>query len=383
MGGALMQLVAVSSSDVYLSGNPEMSFFDPKYKRHTHFAMESIEQWFHGKVQLGKKLTCTVSRNGDGIGTTYIVVDLPEVRGRGVQWVEDVGHALIKTATVEIGGTVYDNNTGEWMRLWSDLTKDDAQKKNLRRLISSKSSRSDHLPAERIYIPLQLFFCGSPAMCIKLISLRFHEVRINIDTHAVADLLEGEVHSIGPHAMTMFIDYYFWDTDERRKVAQRMNEAVIETVEHKTYPRGQTALPLEFVHRSKEIVFMCRGPDGTHKTADGGNPVRSAVITMGGKERFARRSGQYFDTVQPFQHHSNVPDTGINVYSFSIRPEDYQPSGHCSFGKETVLDLELEPGDWEVTVYSRGYRAMAMGFGMARFLDSDSESGKDSTSPSL
>jgi hypothetical protein len=378
-----MQLVAYAAGDVYMTGNPETSFFDPKYKRHTHFAMESIEQWINGTAQLGDKLEFSVSRNGDGVGTTYIVVDLPEVRGRGVRWVDDVGHALIKTATVEIGGTVYDSNTGEWMKIWSDLTKDDAQKKNLRRLISSKSPRGDHLPAERIYVPLQLFFCGSPAMCIKLISLRFHEVKIKIDTHDVSELLEGDVESVGPHAMSMFIDYYFWDTDERRKVAQRMNEAVIETVEHKTFPRGQTELQLEFVHRSKEIVFVCRGPDGSHKTADGGNPVRSAVITMDGKARFARRSGQYFDTVQPFQHHSNVPETGINVYSFSIRPEDYQPSGHCSFGKETVLDLELEPGDWEVTVYSRGYRAMAMGFGMARFLDSDSESGKDSTSPSL
>lgn len=381
-----MQLVAYSSSDIYMTGNPEMSFFNPSlfeapYKRHTHFAMESIEQTFNGKAQLGEKMTCTVSRNGDGVGTTYLVVDLPEVRGRGVRWVDDVGHVLIKTATVEIGGTVYDSNTGEWMKIWSDLTMDDAQKKNLRRLISSQTPKGDHLPAERIYVPLQLFFCGSPAMCIKLIALRFHEVKINIDTRAVADLLEGAVESVGTHAMTMFIDYYFWDTDERRKVAQRMNDAVIETVENKTYPRGQTVLPLEFVHRSKEIVFVCRGLDGSHKTPDGRNPVRSAVITMGGNPRFARRSGQYFDTVQPFQHHGNVPETGINVYSFSIRPEEYQPSGHCSFGKETVLDLDLERGDWEVTVYSRGYRAMASGFGMAKFLDS--ESGTDLTSPSL
>ena len=378
-----MQLVAVSSSDVYMTGNPEMSFFDPKYKRHTNFAMESIEQSFNTTAPLGNKVTCTVSRNGDGVGTTYLVVDLPEVRGRGVRWVDDVGHALIKTATVKIGPTVYDSNTGEWMRIWADLTKDDAQKKNLRRLISSKSARGDHLPAERIYVPLQLFFCGSPAMCIKLISLRFHEVKIIIDTHAIAELLEGDVHSVGPHSMSMYVDYYYWDTDERRKVAQSSNEAVIETVEHKTYPRGQTSLPLEFVHRSKEIVFVCRGPDGSRNTADGRNPVSSAVITMAGKERFSRRSGQYFDTVQPFQHHSNVPDAGINVYSFSIRPEDYQPSGHYNFGTDTVLDLELEAGDWQVTVYSRGYRAMVSGSGMARFIDSESGTGADLTKPSL
>lgn len=369
-----MQLVAYSSSDVFLSGNPELSFFNPSmfeapYKRHTPFAMESTEVSFNSTAQLGKTLTCTVSRNGDGVGTTYLVVDLPEVRGRGVRWVDDVGHALIKTATVEIGGIVYDSNTGEWMKIWSDLTKDDAQKKNLRRLISSKSPKGDLLPAERIYVPLQLFFCGSPAMCIKLISLRFHEVKINIDTRAVPELLEGDVESVGPHAMTMYIDYYFWDTEERRKVATTANEAVIETVEHKTYPRGETALPIEFVHRSKEIVFVCRAPDGSHKTADGRNPVKSAVITMGGKERFARRSGQYFDTVQPFQHHNNVPDTGINVYSFSIRPEDYQPSGHVAFEKDSVLELELERGDWQVTVYSRGYRCMVSTSGMANFTD--------------
>ena len=364
-----MQLVAYRAGDLHMCGNPEMSFFEPSYKRHTRFAMESIEQSFNGAALLGQKLERTVSSNGDGVGTTYLVVDLPEVRGQGVRWVDDVGHALIKTAAIEIGGTVYDSNTGEWMKIWADLTKDEAQKKNLWRLISSKSARGNFLPAERIYVPLQLFFCGSPAMCIKLIALRFHEVKIHIDTHAVADLLEGEVHSVGQHTMTMFIDYYYWDTDERRKVAKSRNEAVIETVEHKTYPRGQTALPLQFIHRSKEIVFVCRGPDGSLKTADGSNPVKSAVITMGGRPRFERRSGQYFNTVQPFQHHSNVPDTGINVYSFSVRPEEYQPSGHCAFEKDSVLDLELEPGDWEVTIYSRGYRAMVASSGMANFID--------------
>ena len=366
-----MQLAAYASSDLYLSRNPEMSFFEPSYKRHTPFATESIEQTFASAPQLGTPMSCAVSRKGDGAGAAYVVVDLPEVRGRGVRWVDDVGHALIKTATVEIGGTVYDSNTGEWMKIWADLTKDDSQKKNLRRLISSKSPRGNHLPAETIYVPLDLFFCGSPAQCIKLISLRFHEVKIHVDTRAVADLLEGDVESVGPHALTMFVEYYFWDTDERRKVAQTANEAVIETVEHKTYPRGQTALRLDFAHRSKEIVFVCRSPEGSHKTPDGRNPVRSAVVVVNGEQRFSRRSGQYFGTVQPFQHHSNVPDTGVNLYSFCIRPEEYQPSGHCGFEKQdAVLDLELEAGEWEVTVYSRGYRAMVSTNGMARFVDS-------------
>ena len=76
MGGGLMQLVAYGAQDIYLSGNPQITFFKVVYRRHTNFSMESIEQTFNGKPDFDKKVTCTISRNGDLISRLYLQVEL-------------------------------------------------------------------------------------------------------------------------------------------------------------------------------------------------------------------------------------------------------------------------------------------------------------------
>ncbi len=75
----------------------------------------------------------------------------------------------------------------------------------------------------------------------------------------------------------------------------------------------------------------------------GENPVVTAKLQLNGQVRFSEREGTYFDIVQPFQHHTRHPDTGINVYSFALRPEEHQPSGTCNFSRidNAVLQLVL------------------------------------------
>ena len=71
MGGGLMQLVAYGAQDIYLTGNPQITFFKVVYRRHTNFSMEAIEQTFNGTPDFGKKVVSTVSRNGDLIHRVY------------------------------------------------------------------------------------------------------------------------------------------------------------------------------------------------------------------------------------------------------------------------------------------------------------------------
>ena len=113
MGGGLMQLVAYGAQDVYLTGNPQITFWKVTYRRHTNFAMESIEQTFNGQADFGRRVTCTVSRNGDLAYRTYLQVTLPEIgqslntSGSGAvyaRWLDFPGHQLIENVEVEIGG---------------------------------------------------------------------------------------------------------------------------------------------------------------------------------------------------------------------------------------------------------------------------------------
>ena len=73
----------------------------------------------------------------------------------------------------------------------------------------------------------------------------------------------------------------------------------------------------------------------------GENPVVVAKLQLNGQDRFSEREGTYFDLVQPYQHHTRAPDTGINVYSFALRPEEHQPSGTCNFSRIDNATLQL------------------------------------------
>lgn len=109
--GGLMQLVAYGAQDVYLTGNPQITFFKVVYRRHTNFSQESIEQTFSGSVDFGRKVSCTVSRNGDLVHKVYLQVDLPAMTQSSgtVAWARNIGHVLIDEVSVEIGGQVIKN----------------------------------------------------------------------------------------------------------------------------------------------------------------------------------------------------------------------------------------------------------------------------------
>jgi len=81
MGGGLLQLVAYGAQDVYLTGNPQITFFKVVYRRHTNFAMEAIQQTFSGTPDFGSTVSCQISRNGDLIHRSYLQVELPALTG--------------------------------------------------------------------------------------------------------------------------------------------------------------------------------------------------------------------------------------------------------------------------------------------------------------
>ena len=125
-----MQLVAYGAQDIYLTGNPQITFFKVVYRRHTNFSMEAIEQTFNGSADFGKRVTCTVSRNGDLMHRVYLQVTIPKTKGtdlsdtQGGRWLNHLGHVLIKYAEVEIGGQRIDKHYGDWMHIWNELSQE-------------------------------------------------------------------------------------------------------------------------------------------------------------------------------------------------------------------------------------------------------------------
>lgn len=168
MGGGLMQLVAYGAQDIYLTGNPQITFWKVVYRRHTNFAMESIEQTFNGTADFGKRVTCTISRNGDLIHRVYLQVTLPAVScnvgssSACFRWVNYVGHVLINNVEVEIGGQRIDKHYGDWLNIWNELTQEPGHQVGYDNMVGNTIALTgtglSGTEATTLYVPLQFWF---------------------------------------------------------------------------------------------------------------------------------------------------------------------------------------------------------------------------------
>lgn len=484
MAGGLMQLVAYGAQDVYLTGNPQITFWKVTYRRHTNFAMESIEQTFNGQADFGRRVTCTISRNGDLAYRTYLQITLPEI-GQSLnpsgevyaRWLDFPGEQLVSQVEVEIGGQRIDRQYGDWMHIWNQLTLSKEQERGYFKMVGNTTQLTyvcdpqfaavdgpcsangvrqvcaprNALPETTLYVPLQFWYCRNPGLALPLIALQYHEVKINLDIRNIEECLWAvnaitgagvkvtDAYKQSLAAASLFVDYIFLDTDERRRMAQNPHEYLIEQLQFtgdESVGSSSNKIKLNLNHPCKELIWVVQPdanvdycasltanthlnnllgaqpfnytdafdalPNAVHafggpsalgsgatndfinasgffedpfanepttvsanalgNTMDSGvsdagtfvlaetaldmhcwgeNPVVVAKLQLNGQDRFSEREGTYFDLVQPFQHHTRAPDTGINVYSFALRPEEHQPSGTCNFSRIDNATLQL------------------------------------------
>ena len=526
MGGGLMQLVAYGAQDVYLTGNPQITFWKVTYRRHTNFSMESIEQTFNGQADFGRRVTCTISRNGDLAYRTYLQVTLPEINqglkaasdaGVWARWLDFPGEQMISQVEVEIGGQRIDRQYGDWMHLWNQLTLSKEQERGYFKMVGNTTQLTfitdpsfsgvdgpcasdaavqvceprNALPETTLYIPFQFWYCRNPGLALPLIALQYHEVKINLDIRPIDECLWActtiaddtavsrrvtNAYNQSLVAASLYVDYVFLDTDERRRMAQNPHEYLIEQLQFtgdESVGSSSNKIKLNFNHPCKELIWVVQpdanvdycssltggttlfrtlgaqpfnytdgvdalpnsimafggrdttiqgqfvngsglfvdpgavdvtanqqwenGNNGTYIpfTGDnasgvsdagtfvlsessldmhcwGQNPVVTAKLQLNGQDRFSEREGTYFDLVQPYQHHTRNPDTGINVYSFALRPEEHQPSGSCNFSRidNATLQLVLSNATVQgtstakVRVYATNYNVLRVMSGM-------------------
>ena len=574
MGGGLMQLVAYGAQDVYLTGNPQITFWKVTYRRHTNFAMESIEQTFNGQADFGRRVTCTISRNGDLAYRTYLQVTLPEIgqtQAKYARWLDFPGEQMISQVEVEIGGQRIDRQYGDWMHIWNQLTLSKEQERGYYKMVGNTTQLTyitdpnfdkvdspcsaatdaprnvcaprNALPETTLYVPFQFWYCRNPGLALPLIALQYHEVKINLDLRPIDECLwamtalatgtkAADAYAQSLVAASLYVDYVFLDTDERRRMAQNPHEYLIEQLQFtgdESVGSSSNKIKLNFNHPCKELVWVVQpdanvdycsslecnsilfktlgaqpfnytdavdalpnsimafgGPLGVAETTNafisqsglfadpgavdvtsyqfwnipaggpdtesggyfsggggnpaneayanaggfasaggipaagvspnewtqtvggtnsggfanngnaiansgvsdagtfvlteasldmhcwGENPVVTAKLQLNGQDRFSERGGTYFDLVQPYQHHTRNPDTGINVYSFALRPEEHQPSGTCNFSRidNATLQLVLSNATVEgtntakVRVYATNYNVLHVMSGM-------------------
>jgi len=415
MGGGLLQLVACGAQDAYLSGNPQITFWKGLFKRHTNFAMEPFRINFTGQPNWGTKQSAVIGRHADLLYSTYVEVVLPRVGtdNQVFSWNNSegrLGYNLIKYAELEIGGQQIDRLYGEWMFLWDTLTFDWGKSNMALRMVGfgtttqalelpnpvqcNTGSGKPSLP-NVCYIPLEFFYTRNPGAALPLIALQYHEVKINIlwndNQHIAGDFRTASKAPPATQA-AIYIDYIYLDTEERRRMAQESHEYLIEQTQYnedKGISSYNNRIDLTFNHPVKEIVWVIQPTFYNNcnlATAEGqttlfpftySGAAYKQSLQINGQDRLDARYADYFNKVQPFQHHSgNVEQSGIYMYSFALRPEEHQPSGTCNFSRIDTATLLIEMAGnqvvnessddtWDVRVYALNYNILRIMSGMA------------------
>lgn len=490
MASGLMQLVAYGAQDIYLTGNPQITFFKVVYRRHTNFSMEVIEQPFIGDPGFNKRVTAKITRDADLVTNMYVRIILSSVdpQGSNFAWIRRLGHAIVRRTEVDLGGTIMDRQYGTWLDIWYELARKGDHEVGYDIMIGDVPELTAYntaiKPQYTLYIPLQFWFNRFVGLSVPLIALQYNELNIHFEFESIQNLIVSDCNfdpaTIAIQDASMLVDYVYLDTEERRRFAQVGHEYLIEQLQ---FDGDQLVRFLEFRyqvdfnHPVKELIWAMKngnytsgkefiyythenqwdpveaarlvieksiaiGNDPTEVAGgnwvevqpldiqtvgtfninnqtelsvfvnatsltigtygitdkikaditiqadetilsenivtsltvrdlsfpvermtdtrfntcdprvrqfnnygvliDGSvNPIASALIQMNGHDRLDRRTGSFYNYVQPDAHHTNTPADGINVYSFALFPEEHQPSGTANLSRIDRTDLSV------------------------------------------
>jgi hypothetical protein len=493
----LLDLVAHGIQDIYLIGNPQITFFKTVYKRHTNFSMEAFQISYDAKPTWGEKTTFAITKYADLIYTMFLEIDVPQIYAKytadsnwgnnndfnktssigTISWVNNTGHASVLYYDLKIGGQLIDRQYSEWMEIWTQLSQSESKKRGLDKLLNRNYNLEKTSQALTVYIPLQFWFCRNIGLALPLISLQYHGVELEVNFRPLeqmytfganpyysatsngsttlslvklysgtADLsnsiIQGKIivfpdntqYYIAPDAtlntsqdgsilnpylvkmvrtipsiynnstiyikpngildtsyntnivdIRLYVDYIYLDTIEQREFINAKHRYLIEQLQYSgsesINPNVVTKrIPLVFNLPIKELfwvnqldaIFTINDLFNFSNTIDPAvsqdNIVDTAQININGIERFSVRNANYFRLIQPYQKHTRSPNGFIYIYSFSVKPEEHQPSGCSNFSKlntkELFLNIKPNIGSQQVRVYGLNYNILRIMSGM-------------------
>ena len=367
MGGGLMQLVAYGAQDIYLTGRPQITFFKSVYRRHTNFAVESIQQDVLSTPGFGNRVSVTIARNGDllkRIWLEYSPFDmLSSLDPNGETIAANFGHSLIDYIDIEIGGQLIDRHYGTWLTIWNYLTESNPTGSqgaidnystapgetnnifygvnpvyvpgdNAVIEVAPRATRYNRMAythraqvgvtsglgaPQYAWIPLQFWFCKNPGLAIPLIALQYHEIILYINFNPIQYCRTGvKLSGFEFSRFAVYADFVYLDTTERRQFSQNVHEYLIEQLQRMTSVTDIN-IKLAFNHPVKEIIWV-RTPlpvsgDTRYTVVPGGaSPsagfttsttiLNKYTIVLNGTQRFSAKDITYFTRTQVWEAHT-------------------------------------------------------------------------------
>lgn len=451
--GGLIQLVTSNGEqDLYIIGNPQISFFSTIYRRHTNFSCETVNEIFGSSVGgipvgFGRTVECTLPTIGDLVSNLTLRVKLGSLNpqlstaleigehldhcvdrpcacalciqdeleeGDYFGWVNCLGHALIKSTWITIGGVRIDKQYGEWMEIWSELTQTQEKRNGYYQMIGKVDhtcyTATTFVRDMELYIPLNFWFCNNYGLALPIIALYNQQVKIHIEFRPFNQLWVKNGNFNGTpqepsFEASLMIEYIYLDLDERKQIYESSHMFLIEQVQSSLDHDASLIynnINLYLNHPTKEIFWVLQrndvtgAPQGVYDPTTypigndwfnySSNKIRStcyekdpfdvAVLQFNGENRFMPMPAKYFRLVQPYYRHTRNPLNYIYCYSFALRPEEYQPTGHANFSRINTIRLVLKQHDtvnitgekYHANIYTKNYNVITISEGMGGLL---------------
>lgn len=355
MTGALAQLVAYGAQDVYLTGDPEMTFWRTNFARYGNFATEPIEQDIIGKVESGGDINFTISRSGDLVYGMMLDITMkrgPSLPGDPVPYFSC--EQLIDHIELYIGGQKVFEFDHEWFRMYWELFYNYAQERAYNTMVNWSNEPEGYL--RTFYLPIPIWFnVLDPGRALPLIALQYHEVQFKIKLANLNNIV-GTDPTYTP-VIRAWVDYAFVDTAERLWFASKPHEYVIQQVQRNHFPITIDTLQrdykfyLNFNHPTKALIWACTpGPQshGQYTSLAGERdfetlgPIADAQLSLNGVDRFAKRKGGYFTRGNPWTTFTGgYLSSGVYAYGFGVHSEISNPTGTLNFSRIDTSILKL------------------------------------------
>ena len=403
MTGGLLQLAFNGPQDIYLTGNPQMTFFKSVYKQHSNFTKDTHLLQFENDIKLGTNHYCVIKRYGDLLSNLYLYIELPEIlsENNNETWkgyVNGIGYSIIKSVSIDIGGQIIDKLDYNWLDIYNELY--DQKSDDLIGKFNTDITLQENSYSRKLYIPLKFWFTKNPGLAIPLIALQYHEIKINIEFKNWNEIIKSNISNfintntkIKAHIIA---DYIHLDDNEKKYFTATNHEYLIEQLQilsefDITNNTTFAKVPLDFSHPIKEIIwFIADNINHSQNTKTGnnwlsytsisslyGDTFTTAKFTMNGLDRTNDMSCEYYRQVIPYESYNYIPRKYIYCYSFSLNPTQFQPSGSCNYSKvnKSYLQINFNPinniggtTNGRIKIYGTNYNILSIKQGMGGVL---------------
>jgi len=455
-GGLIQIITATGEQDLYLTGNPEITFFKTVYRRHTNFAKETYEESFYSGDGFGKSSRCFLKPLGDLISKLTLYINIgtlnPQISDRNSKpcikntskinddgelvecdcaqckrnendedvltygWINSLGHALIQTTWLEIGGQRIDKQYGEWFEIWSELTQTEEKRAGYNQAIGKVDPESYRVgtftDAMELYIPLNFWFCRNIGLALPVLALHYHNIELAVDFRKfnecwVSNMKNAPSPNVPDFEASVLIEYIYLDIEERKQFYEESQIYLIEQLQYsENHQTNSSSVPINlyFNHPVKELVWVLQRNDVTgppngvfpdtnipigndwfnfstsrcQNTSIVNDTFFQGMIQFNGVDRLKQyMMASYFRWYQPYYHHTRIPSNFIYVYSFGLRPEELNPTGQMNFSRIDSARLLLQMKNnrdytnYNIRVYAVNYNILIISSGLGGLLFSN------------